>query len=252
MKITYRIEQYDVDDFIIVITSPEYLVGLHTRIHTPHFLLSELQQNIKTNLNQTIRRFCIKHKQYADILHNEAFEFEPDKHDKYDEHDNSCWFYTGKFIDDTERELSDEEKNTIHYKNYHRYTSQTRPVCKIMVNRGNTDGLIVFQKTTKNEVIDANKLTINFGIPKSEIKFWNRLQRAKCSTEGNNYGDVYFPRYEKNGGKNIYTIRQINIFFELLFKNNKPKYDSLVNYLKKYHHRAFEKTRIKPTVCVKF
>lgn len=45
MKITYRIEQYEVDNFIVVITSPEYLAGLHTRIHTPYFLLSELQRH---------------------------------------------------------------------------------------------------------------------------------------------------------------------------------------------------------------
>lgn len=251
MKITYRIEQYEVDNFIVVITKPEYLAGLHTRIHTPYFLLSELQQHIKTNLNQTIRRFCIKHKQYADILHNEAFEFEPDKHDKYDEHDNSCWFYTGRFIDDTEHKFSDKERNTIHYENYHRYTSQSRPVFELKVNRGGIDNLIVFQKTHKNEIIDANTLIKNFGIPKSEIKFWNRLQRDNCSTEGNNYGEVYFPRYEKNGGKNVYTIREINLFFKLLFENNKPKYDFLVDYLKKNRPLAFEKIYAKPAVGLK-
>lgn len=251
MKITYRIEQYDVDDFRVIITSPKYLEGVRTRIHEPYFLLSELQQHIKTNLNQAIRRFCIKHKQYADILHNETFEFEPDEYDRRDLDENPCWFYNGKFIDDTKHNFSDKEKNTIHYENHHRYISQTKPVLQIKVNRGGTDNLIVFQKTHKHEIIDANKLIINFGIPKSEIKYWNRLQRKDCPNEGNKSGGVYFPRYEKNGGKNVYPIREINLFFKLLFENNKPKYDFLVGYLKKTHPLAFEKMRIKPAVALK-
>ena len=215
MKITYRIEQFAVDDFIIVITSPKYLAGLHTRIHEPHFLLSELQQHIKTNLNQTIRRFCVKHKQYADILRNKSFEFEPDKHDKYDKHENSCWFYTGKFIDDTNFDISDNERNSIYYENHHRYISQFNPIYCLQINREPKNKPIVFQQSFKGEVIDANKLIINFGIKRHEIDYWNRIQRDWCKTAGHNKNDVYFPRYEKQGGRNVYTIREINIFFQL-------------------------------------
>jgi hypothetical protein len=84
MKITYKIEQYDVDNFKVIITSPEYLNEVFTRIHNPHFLLSELRQNIEINLTKNIHRFCNKNKQYADILRNKSFEFEPDEYDRYE------------------------------------------------------------------------------------------------------------------------------------------------------------------------
>lgn len=239
MKITYRIEQYDVDDFIIVITSPEYLVGLHTRIHTPHFLLSELQQNIKTNLNRTIRRFCIKHKQYADILHNEAFEFEPDEYDRYEKHDNSCWFYTGKFINDIEHDFTNEERDAIYYENFQRDTSQINPIYRLKINREPKNKPIVFQQSFEGEFIDANKLIINFGMKRSDIDYWNRIQRDWCKTAGNNKYDVYFPRYEKHGGRNVYTIREINIFFQLLYDHNKPLYDFFIKNFKTKRHIAF-------------
>ena len=239
MKITYKIEQYDVDDFIIVITSPEYLAGLHTRIHTPHFLLSELQQHIKTNLNQKIRKFCIKNKQYSDSLRNETLEFEPDGQYKYDEHENSCWFYTGKFIDDTDQDISDKDRNEIYYKNHHRYVSQINPICHLKINREPKNKSIVFQQSFEGEFIDANKLIINFGMKRSDIDYWNRIQRTWCPTGGNSKYGVYFPRYEKHGGRNVYTIREINIFFQLLYDHNKPLYDFFIKNFKKKRHIAF-------------
>lgn len=239
MKITYRIEQYEVDNFIVVITSPEYLAGLHTRIHTPYFLLSELQQHIKTNLNQTIRRFCIKHKQYADILHNETFEFEPDEHDRRSLDDNTCWFYTGKFIDDTEHDFTDEERNAIYYENYQRDTNQIKPIFQLKMNREGKYKPIVFQKSFKNNPIYAHELIKYFGIKREEIDYWARIQKDWCSTAGNNKNNVYFPRFVKEGGRNVYPIREINIFFALLYKHDRPKYDFLVRNFKNKWQPAF-------------
>lgn len=239
MQITYRIEQYDIDDFKIIITKPEYLSGIRTKIHTPHLLLSELQQNIAKNLTQNIHSFCVKHKQYADVLRKESFEFTPDERDKHGANNNPCWFYTGKFIDDTKYKISDKERNTIYYENYYRYAQQAKPIFYLKMNRQGKDKPIVFQKSFKNRDIDANELIKYFGIKKSEIKYWNRIQRDWCSTKGNNKNSVYFPRYIKKGGRNIYPIREINKYVGNLFEHNRPKYDFIIQNFQKKHLTAF-------------
>lgn len=248
MKITYRIEQYEVDNFIVVITSPEYLAGLHTRIHTPYFLLSELQQHIKTNLNQTIRRFCIKHKQYADILHNESFEFEPDKHDKYDEHDNSCWFYTGKFIDDTEREFSDEEKDEISYENLIRYDSAYSPSpdfsAKLIVATQwlkNRAGPIKIKSLEPNKAIDVSRVRASFGLTDKEIYKFVENQKKYAPHKGNTYGQqTVFPRHIKKNGKICFPIAELQKYISLLYKlkfkykHINTKYEHIKQSLKNY------------------
>ena len=240
MKITYKIEQYDVDDFKVTITNPDYLNEVSTRIHNPHFLLSELQQNIETNLTKNIHRFCNKHKKYADILYNKSFkfEFEPDKFDRDHIHENSCWFYTDKFIDDTHLNISDKDRDEIYYENYRRYKSHAAPVLCLKMNRECEGRPIVFQKTFKQERIDANTLIKHFGIRRPTIDYWNWIQRDWCSTTGNNKNDVFFPRYKKEGGRNIYTIREINRFFRLLYDNDRPMYDFLVKNFKAQRKRA--------------
>lgn len=242
MKITYRIEQVAVDDILVIITAPEHLAYIKTQIHTPHFLLSELQKNINKNLTQSIRRFCKKHKQYADILHNESFEFVPDEKDRYKLHENSCWFYTGRFIDDAQSKLSASERNRVHYENHRRYINQSAPLFYLKVNRFGTNTPIVFQDSKRP--VDANELTKYFGIPASEIKYWGRLQRDMCPTGGNKARSVYFPRYEKIRGHNVYPIREVNKYFKYLFENNKGRYDILVQNLRSGRNSAFDKKRL--------
>lgn len=263
MKITYRIEQYDVDDFIIVITSPEYLAGLHTRIQTPHFLLSELQQHIKTNLNQTIRRFCIKHKQYADILRDETFEFEPDEYDRYEEHDNSCWFYTGKFIDDTRPELSDEEKDEISYENLIRYDSAYSPSpdfsAKLIVAtqwlKNRPGGVIKIQSLEPHKAIDVYRVHASFGVSFPIIYNWVKHQNSFAPNKGNTHGtQTVFPRHiKKENGEIRFPISELQKYLNILYKRgysskhpsekHKKAYDEikehLINYSKTHTPRRF-------------
>ena len=85
---------------------------------------------------------------------------------------------------------------------------------------------------------DANTLIKHFGIRRPTIDYWNWIQRDWCSTTGNNKNDVFFPRYKKEGGRNIYTIREINRFFRLLYDNDRPMYDFLVKNFKAQRKRA--------------
>ena len=225
MKITYKIEQYEVDNFIVVITNPEYLAGLHTRIHTPHFLLSELQQNIKTNLNHTIRRFCIKNKRYSDILRNETFEFEPDEYDRYEEHDNSCWFYTGKFIDDTRPDLLDEVKDEISYENLVRYDnsySALSGVCHLMVDprwKKQRSGPIRIKSLEPNKAIDVPRVRAAFGLTDKEIYKFVENQKKYAPHKGNTYGQqTVFPRHIKKNGKICFPIVELQKYISLLYK----------------------------------
>lgn len=235
MKITYRIEQYDVDDFRIIITSPKYLEGVCTRIHSPHFLLSELQQHIKTNLNQTIRRFCIKHKQYADILHNETFEFEPDEYDRRGLSSNPCWFYTGKFINDTEHNFSDEEKNAISYENLIRYDNAYAPSPNISTRlivdprwMKNRTGPIKIKSLEPNKAIDVSRVRASLGLKDDKIYKFVQNQKHYAPNKGNSYGQqIFFPRHKKDKNDHVcFPITELQKYISLLYQH-KQQYPHL-------------------------
>lgn len=246
MKITYKITQYDVDDFKVIITAPEYLAGLHTIIHTPYFLLSELQQHIKTNLKQTIRRFCIKHNQYADVLKNESFEFEPDEHDKHTKHANQCWFYTGKFVDDTDQDISDADRQAISYKNLLRhdsaYSEGPGSCFYFMVDpRYLNKKPIKIKSLQANKPIDVSRVALATGLSYNEIYKFSQKQKNYCKNKGHSYGNqIVFPRHIEKNGHIYFPISELQKYINSLYKigqrypHIKEKYKSIKEHLLKY------------------
>lgn len=143
MKITYKIEQRAIDDLVITITSPEYFLGIQTRIKTPYFFFSELKQAIKNNLIENIYNFCkrngkaiaIDNRKYINVVERKYIcirnkEDFTEKDKKYIEAKNgeyieelfefelentasSCWFCTGRLIDDTGSKISDLEREAL-------------------------------------------------------------------------------------------------------------------------------------------
>lgn len=230
MKITYKIEQYDVDNFKVIITSPEYLNEVFTRIHNPHFLLSELRQNIEINLTKNIHRFCNKNKQYADILRNKSFEFEPDEYDRYEKHDNSCWFYTDKFIDDTHQDISDNDRKEISYENLTRYDrsySALPDVYHLMADPRwikQRSGPIRIKSLEPNKAIDVPRVRAAFDLTEKEIYKFVENQKKYAPHKGNTYGpQTVFPRHIKKNGKICFPIAELQKYISLLY-NRKSKY----------------------------
>lgn len=243
MKITYRIEQYDVDDFRIVITSPKYLEGIRTRIHAPYFLLSDLQRHINNNLKQAIRRFCIKHERYADILRNKTIELEPDKNDEY----NSCWFFSGKFIDDTTKDISDEERESIAYENLVRYDPSYSDSddwsLRIIVDptwKAKRTGPIQIKSFEPYKTIDPARLAAGLGISIHEVYKFVQNQKKHAPNKGNSSysGQTVFPRHIKDeNGKIRFPIDEIRRYISALYKRKsrykhlEAKYNSIVKHI---------------------
>lgn len=243
MKITYRIEQYDVDDFRIVITSPKYLEGIRTRIHAPYFLLSDLQRHIHNNLKQAIRRFCIKHERYADILRNKTIELEPDKNDEY----NSCWFFSGKFIDNTTKDISDEERESIAYENLVRYDPSYSDSddwsLRIIVDptwKAKRTGPIQIKSFEPYKTIDSARLAAGLGISIHEVYKFVQNQKKHAPNKGNSSysGQTVFPRHIKDeNGKIRFPIDEIRRYISALYKRKsrykhlEAKYNSIVKHI---------------------
>ncbi len=242
MQITYRIEQYDIDDFKIIITKPEYLSGIRTKIHTPHLLLSELQQNIAKNLTQNIHSFCVKHKQYADVLRKESFEFTPDERDKHSINDNSCWFYTGKFIDDTDPHISADDKDAISYENLIRYDgsySATPDTCYQIIAdprwMKHPTGVIKLKSLQPHTAIDASRIHAAFGIELTEIYKWVEHQKEFAPNKGNTYNQTVFPRHnKKENGQVRFPISELQRYLNKLYGRGYKDLPKKNKYKKKY------------------
>jgi len=277
MKITYKIEQRAIDDLVITITSPEYFLGIQTRIKTPYFLFSELKQAIKNNLIENIYNFCkrngkaiaIDNRKYINVVERKYIcirnkEDFTEKDKKYIEAKNgeyieelfefeleniasSCWFCTGRLIDDTSSKISDLEREAIAYENLIRcdksYSPSKSPLIHLIVNPNFTKkNPIKIKSLDPRKSIDVPRVRASLGVSEKIIYKWVENQKRYAPKKGNTYGEkIIFPRHKKDKyGRICFPISELQKYINILYYQGRmypsliQKYADIKKHLVKY------------------